>query len=421
MMGQLLLASSFSRLLSPLWLGIESLPTPFEAPAEVDLRSLLFVAPVGILLALFDAESGKLMGKAVFPYPLGFALLYLTALPAATALTFALHMLLLAFSSSFIGGGLTLSLGLGVQLGIVTSTVVAAFLAYAWGGAAMYLKRAASIMAGMLGVLLLLLSYVIVAQAYAAYLLAGSALLLLIVTLIAARLEGGTFSIFYPTTPVIPSLFQYSWISTVRLLASLIGDDLKYFSMYLANPYLMFMVATMSVWECKFSENISSVAVLPLAVGIPLLLVLLRAFTAAEDYSLIARSPVLRLPEVNPLDRLDPLTIFLSATLTAVAVIAVYYGLPVESNWRRVQLFLDPNGLFFTYSTAPMLVQSGFRSDVVGIFLLAFAFFTSLRLILLESRALRSIRRYAYGGVLTYGLAFLVLVIYQVLRLSAEL
>jgi len=407
--GHALLISAFSRALSPLWLGLEALPTPLEAPRDASPRAALAGAPLGALLAWLDARQAQTFsGTGAPPFGLGLLALFSLTLPVSSALTFSLHALLLQLVGS---SDLTQSIAVGVQLGVAISTVVAAAAAYTWGGTRMFPRLAAELLPAMLGVFLLLLSYAALAPAYAVYLLASSVALSALTVTLAVRLEGGFFALYSLAEPrrISPALVNYAWLTLSGLLEGLGLSGARDLLQALANPALMLMVAVVVTWVGRFERSVAGDAVLLAALGAPLLLVLARVSTGQgfPEGGSLARG-------VTVDGSLRPEAVAAAAILAAAGTLLLHYtwtAEAAESRLRFVRLLADPSGLLFAYYALPLHGR-----ETATVALAAIAAFSVLRAALHELGRPLSTRGYAHGALVTYGAYALAAVLQLTLR-----
>jgi len=402
-LGQMLLAEGFVRLFSPLWLGVEALPTSVSPPSRVDLRGYAIGAPLGALLAWADLGISPFSPRVV---PWAFTFLQALILPASTAITLSAHLLLQHILAGF-GAPIVeilFSVRTGVQLGLVASTAAAVILLYVVRGATLYPKKMASLAVSMLGILLLLLGYIVVGTVYAIYLLLNTLVMLLLTIFVVIRLEGGTFVILHPAYPVVPELLQLAWVllTTFSEKVFLQGKAELLMNLIL-HPSLILTLVVLTLWDCKLVGSVSSATFLPLSLGIPLLLLFTRAVTLQGDYASLSRFTdwSLRLQRVGTIPPGNTILILVVAVIVAVTTFLTYYAPLTSSRLRYVKLALDPNGLMFAYSVGQVLPAG---TLVVGILILLVVL-NLIRVYLITLGDWSRVKNYLYGANVAYGIA----------------
>lgn len=406
-LGQMLLAEGFMRQFSPLWIGVETLPTPVTPPSRIELKELVLGGPIGALLAWLDlGVTSPFLGVV----PWAFTLLYVLILPVATALTLSMHLLLQLVLADFgvLDAGVLYSVRAGVQLGLVASTATAAVLLHAKGSAALYPKRLASLAVSMLGLLLLLLGYTVIEAAYAVYLLLNTLLLLLLTIFVVIRLEGGALAILQPAYPIVPELLQLAWLylsfTSEKILEMRNAEQLMGLVLH---PSFVLTVVVLTLWDCKLVTNINSAALLPLALGAPIVLLLTRVVLTQMDYTFPSRIAGwdLRVQRFDAVPSGNGILVFVVAVLVAASTFMVYYASSTASRLRYARLILDPSGLMFAYSVGQALPKGYLIWGILTLFVAL----SMVRFYLVTLRVWSKIKGYLYGASTAYGMASTVL------------
>jgi len=401
--GYALLLDSLTRFLSPLWVGLESLRPSVEAPQSAKIRTLLIGAPLGVTSAWIEVGVGAL---GHFPY--AFTLLYMCTLPVATSLTASLHLLLHRALSSLASSDFLLSVRVGVQAGLVVSTLASALLLYVRGGASLYPGMVPALLVGMAGLLSAVTGYIVLRPQYAVYLLALTTANLVLAMLVAIRLEGGALLPLYPTQPPVPELLQLAWILTTSFGRGWIGvEGAEQLLRLLASPYLLLPLAAVSLWECRAVPEARGSAILLVTLSAPPLLIVARA-AVMEGYAAPSRLVQWSLPEVDAnLARIDPWVASIAAILS-FATTFIYYAPPPRLGFIR--LLLDLNGLMFAYGLGGVILGSG--SLTADLFPILLALFSALRALTSRSQFYhRVVKGAVHGAVLSYGLGVLAMLL----------
>ncbi|MEM4745136.1 MAG: hypothetical protein QXX25_02105 [Thermofilaceae archaeon] len=413
-LGQMLLTEGFVRLFSPLWLGVEALPTSISLPSRVNLKEYAIGAPLGALLAWADLGNGPFSPRVV---PWAFTLLQALILPASTSITLSTHLLLQHVLAGFSEPTIEMlfSIRTGVQLGLVASTAAAVILLYVVRGATLYPKKMASLAVSMLGILLLLLGYIVVGTVYAVYLLLNTVVMLLLTIFVVIRLEGGTFVVLHPAHPLMPELLQLAWISLTIFSEKVLSlQNVEPLMNLVLHPSLILTLVVLTLWDCKLVGSVSSATLLPLSLGMPLLLLLARAATLQGDYASLSRFTdwSLRLQKVSTLPPVNAILMVIVAIIVAVITFLTYYT-PLTSSWLRYfKLTLDPNGLMFAYSIGQVLPAEPL---VIGILILLVVL-NLIRVYLVTLGRWSRAKSYLYGTNVAYGIASIVLLYRRFLK-----
>jgi len=332
--GQALLMDGFARLASPLWKGLEAV-RPSVAPAlEVGLLDLAVGAPLGALAAFADARLG--LGYSLF------AALLTAHSALATASTIIAHLPLLLLARSL--GEVVVSLEVGVQIGVLTATAVAAFLLHAAGGAEAYRGVFVSLAAVMSGVLLLLMSFAALAGPQWAVYVTWVAVVTSFLSLLAVvRSEGGLLTPLLSPNPLVPSAVWLAWFYTVEWFG--LNPRL---AAIIVNPVLSSILALMAVWGSSLSDDGRAMVVSVVALVLPAALTLARN-SARPEAAALPDYYAWRLPwGVRP--NVDAAFVASTAAVVALLCVLVYYVLPPSSPASYARFLVDPSGLFFVYS-----------------------------------------------------------------------
>jgi hypothetical protein len=342
--GQALLMDGISRVLSPLWSGVEALSTTLAPALEVRPKDLALGAPLGVVSALVDVQLDL---KCV-----GFIALVAVLTPISSASTLAFHGFLTIIFSRLLEEITMNSIGIGIQVGVLTATSVAALLLYLAGGATVYSKAAVSIAAVVSGFLILVLSFAaLVGPQWAVYLALVALVFSFISILIAIRSEGGFLLPLFLPNSLAPSSFWLVWSHVVSQLN--LNPDVVAIAV---NPTLLMLLAAMTIWGFRLSGDSYTSMVLMLSLAAPIALLLLRN-SVKPELAFISDYYAWKLPGGGKLPSVDFAVTALTAAIVAVLTIFVYYMSSPSSRVRYTHFLFDPNGLFFAY---------GFASNIWG-------------------------------------------------------
>lgn len=260
LVGFFLVHDSVIRALSSLWEGVEALPTTLEHAAGHHPQNE-FSAPIlaGIMVGFLSA-----MLDVFFPldqmgfrlYHAGFTILMLASSTLATVITLGVHLFftIVAFQTvNGVSAKAVYSIYLGIQAGVLVSTLVAAILLHTWGAARSFSRIIVSIAASAIGVLIMILGFTfIISPTYVIFITLFIILIIFLSDLITIRLEGG----FYLPTSV-PDSFAPSIMSmAILFLSSLVGvQDLVPIVIVFLNPSIHLLLAMMSMWNHKLSKS----------------------------------------------------------------------------------------------------------------------------------------------------------------------
>lgn len=396
--GQALMVDGLSRALSPLWSGMEALSTSLTPALEVSLRDLAVGAPLGFLSAFADLQLD-------FKYA-GFAALVAVCSPVSTVSTIAAHGFLAALLPRLLEETVRSSIEVGVQVGVLAATAVAALSLYIAGGAVAYSKAVVSALGVMGGFLILVLSFAaLVGLQWAVYTALAALTVSLISVLVAIRAEGGFLLPFLLPNPLAPSFVWLAWSYIVGWLN--LNPDV---AMLAVNPALSTLLAVLSIWGFRLSGNGYTTIVLLLAVAVPAVLLLLRN-SVKPELAFISDYYAWRLPGGGKLPNVDVAVVAATAVAVATLCFLVYYVSSPSSGARYARFLLDPNGLFFVYG-----FRSGFWGQqrgsygVEGFLFPAVAGAVAIAGWLAQGfRTSRKLRMAARGALSTYWLAYALL------------
>jgi len=334
--GQVLLIDGFARLTSPLWKGLEALRPSIALAREVKPLDLAVGAPLGALAALADARLGS--GYALF------MALVAARSPLSTVFTILVHGLLTLPLSRVLDGVTVASLEVGVQVGVLAATAVAALLLHATGGAEAYRGIVVSLAAVMSGLLLLLLSFAaLVGPQWAVYVVLAATVTSFLSLLAAVRAEGALLAPIFSPNPLVPSAIWLTWSYIVewvglnpRLVASVV------------NPALSTLLALMAVWGLSLSDDGYAAVNAVAAVTFSTALILFRNYVKPE-MALLPDYYAWRLPW-GLRSSVDMVVVAATSVAVALLCVIIYYALSPSSRASYTRFFLDPSGLFFVYS-----------------------------------------------------------------------
>jgi len=395
--GQALLIDGISRLLSPLWNGVEALGTTLAPALEVGLKDLAIGAPLGAVSALVDVQLDL---KYV-----GFTALLAALSPIASISSLAVHAFLTITLSRFLEETAMNSIGIGVQVGVLAATSIAALLLYAAGGAPLYSKAAVSIAAVMSGFLILILSFAaLVGPQWAVYLAFVALVFSFISILVVVRSEGGFLLPILLPNPLTPSFFWLAWSHVISWLN--LNPDIAAIAV---NPTLLSLLAAMAIWGFKLSGNGYTTAVFLLSLAAPIALLLVRN-SVKPELAFISDYYAWKLLGRGKLPSVDFAVFAFTAVIVAALTISVYYVSSPSSSVRYARFLFDPNGLFFAYGFTSNLwgqLSGGYGVEKVLFFTIIGAV-TIAKLIvqnfrMLERLKLRDITR---GALSVYWLAY---------------
>lgn len=400
--GQLLLLDSLNRFFSPLWRGMEALPTSLRYPLEVKPRDMLLGAPVGLAAAVLDTVALK-MGFSSFPFWCYIALLSFTS-SLSTVFTAVFNTMILLIVKGLYQEFLT-TLQIGVQLGIVVTTAVAAFLLHGKRGASKYHISVVSIGALAGGLLILVLSYSALAgPQWSAYLTFLTIVMSFSVLIIAFRSEGGFLLPITPFTargkapsPITPVFLWLLW----SWLSGFFDVKIRQLGDVLLNPSLLLLLAVQVLWSYRLSGNGYGALTLLLATGTPAVLLILRGIK--PEFAQLTRYSALSLELEHFESNVNATGVLVVAAVTAAICFGIYYILPATSRLRYAKMFFDPTGL---------MIASGVYSKVLTAFTWSFdhvalgavACIGVSRLLLLTRGIGTKIRQFATGSLDTYGI-----------------
>ncbi|MCS7105207.1 MAG: hypothetical protein NZ954_06560 [Thermofilaceae archaeon] len=401
--GQLLLLDGLNRFFSPLWRGMEALPTSFHYSLEVKPRDTLLGAPVGLAAAVLDTIALE-MKFSSFPFWCYVALLSITTSSLSTVFTAVFNtMILLVVKGLFPEFFITVQIG--VQLGIAVTTAVAAILLHSKRGASRYHISVVSIGALAGGLLILILSYSALAgPQWSAYLAFLTIVMSFFALIIAFRSEGGFLlpitsfttqeKVPSPVTPVFLWLL-WSWLS------GFFDVKIKPLGGVLLNPSLLLLLAVQVLWGYRLSGNGFSTFILLLAIGAPAVLFILRGIK--PEFAHLSRYYALRLGLEHFESNVDVAGVLAVAAVTAVVCFGIYYILPATSRLRYFKMFTDPTGLMVAFGLYSR-VLTAFIWSFDHVALVAIASIGVVRLLLLTRRIGTKIRRFAIGSLNAYGI-----------------
>jgi len=337
--GQALLMDGISRVLSPLWNGVEAQSTTLAPALEVGLKDLAIGAPLGVVSALVDVQLD-------LKY-IGFTALVAALSPISSASTLAVHGFLTIIFSRFLKETTMNSIEIGVQVGVLAATSVAALLLYAAGGATVYSKAAVSIAVVMSGFLILVLSFAaLVGPQWAVYLALVALVFSFISILIIIRSEGSFLLPLLLPNPLTPSFFWLAWSHVVSWLN--LNPDVAAIAV---NPTLLMLLAAMAVWGFRLSGNGYTTAVFLLGLAAPIALLLMRN-SVKPELAFISDYYAWKLPVGGKLPSINFAITALTAVIVSALTFFVYYISSPSSSIRYTRFLFDPNGLFFAYGFA---------------------------------------------------------------------
>lgn len=396
-LGQFLLSDGFVRLLSPLWKGVEALRTSLAPALEVRPRDLILGVPFGLLLALLDAQWGLRF--------IGLVLLAAAQSPLATSTTILVHSLLVMLIAPSVGETLLGSVEVGVQLGVVVATAIAALLMHATGGVSVYRGAAVSAASVLGGLLLQLLAFTaLVGPQWAVYVAAVSAAVSASAVFLVLRAEGGFVAPFILPDPLLPSLSALVWFHAAKLL----NMDPVLLAV-VVNPVLATYAALAAVWGFKLSDGGGHAPiVLLLAASAPVALLLLRG-NVKPDTAFTSSYYPWRLPSVLAIPRVEAVVAIAAAAAAVLLGLAVYYLAPPSSWIGYARVVLDLNGLVFAYSFGRSIWSMGGSSLLKLLVPLALGVAALAKALAMKLRLQAQLQGVSRGAFTIYGLAYMML------------
>jgi len=383
LLGAALLEEGLITVLSPLWEGLEALPTPSRAAFRLRARGLVAGLPLGAIAALLDSIYN---GYAAF------TLLIAGSSSIAALTTLAVNLpLVYALETAF--GASARSIALGVQAGALISTALMAALLYAKHVARGYPHAKPNTTAVLVGLLALLLGFTALLGPASAASAAVVAVVTIIVTSLAVvRLEGELYILALIPSARPPGLLWAAWWGA----AILTGLDARLIAA-LTNPSCIMLLALAALWSYKLSGiGARPTPLLTLALALPILLTLARGATDPERWrpsNYMYLDSVKELASPPQLPAIDPFLMTLTACIVAVICLLTYYLAPPDSGLRLAAIVASPGGLLMAYSG---LVPPN-PALWIMLAILAVLRYVELRL---HSDACRQV---LYGGLSTYG------------------
>lgn len=383
LLGAALLQDGLTSTLSPLWEGIEALPTPSRAALKLRARGLAIGLPLGVTAALLDSVSSS---------HTAFTLLVAGSSSIATLTTLTVN-LPLAHVLEAILGALSRSVALGVQAGALISTALMASLLYAKRVARGYPHARPNTVAILVGLLALLLGFTtLLGPASAAGAAAVTVITAIIANLIAVRLEGELYVLTSIPSAHPPQLLWTAWWGMVRL----VGLDAR-LAAAVANPSCTTLLALASMWSYKLSGlNTRPTPLLAPALALPILLTLARGVVDPDRWrpsNYVYLEPVKELASPPQLPAIDLPVMAITAGTVAAACLLAYYLAPPDSGLRLVAMVVSPGGLLAAYS--------GFLPPDPALWV-TLAALAALRYAELKLHS-DACRQALYGGLSTYG------------------
>lgn len=394
LVGAALVQDGLTSMLSPLWEGFEALPTPSKAALRLRRRGLVTGLPIGVAAAILDRVENSYTA---------FALLVAGSSSTATLATLAVNLPLAQLLRLTLGAR-ALSVALGVQAGVLVSTMLMATLLYVKHGARSYSCAGPNAAAVLVGLLMLLLSFTaLLGPASAASAVALTAATAIVANLIAVRLEGELYVLTLTPSAYPPQLLWAAWWGIVGL----IGLDAR-LAATTVNPSSMALLALATVWGYKLSAcGTRPTPLLAPALAMPALLTLARGVAAPERWrpsSYMYLDSVRALVSPSQLPVIDIPLVIAATSMTAVVCTLTYYLAPPDSGLRLVGIVATPGGLLAAYSD----VFPPTPSLWIALAVLAALRYAELRL---HSDHLRQAM---YGGLSTYGALLAVLAVLSI-------
>ncbi|MEM2795394.1 MAG: hypothetical protein QXY49_06035, partial [Thermofilaceae archaeon] len=297
-----------------------------------------------------------------YSYYTGFTILMLASSTLATVITVGVHLFFttIVFQTvNAINAKIIHGIYLGIQAGVLVSTLVAAVLLHMWGAARSFSRIIVSIAASAIGVLIMILGFTfLISPTYVVFITLFMILIIILSDLITIRLEGG----FYLPTSV-PDSFTPSIMSMALLfLSSLVGmQEFIPVVMIFLSPSIHLLLAVMSMWNHKLSKSyMNSIIFAIICILAPTGLMLARAAMRYEyEDPLIyiqkewmtglvyRQSPKLNLIASN----FDVTTFIVTTCLVSVFTFILNYYRQANSKLSWATLVFDSTGLLVVYSS----------------------------------------------------------------------
>lgn len=365
--GFSLIHDSVIRALSPLWEGVEALPTTIERAAgrysqsELSVLTLAGIA-AGSLFAILDAFF-PLNQLGFHSYHAGFIMLMLASSTLATVTTLGVHLLLITLAFRTASSASTVkvlhSVCLGVQAGVLISTLIAAVLLHTRGAARNFPRVIANVATLAMGVLVTILGLAfLIPPTYVIFVTLFILFIIVLSDLITIRLEGG----FYLLTSV-PDSFAPNIVGVATLLL-LDFAGMREFTPVLAifmSSSLHLVLAAMNMWNHKLSKGyIRSVILAIICILAPTGLMLARAVMKPEyedPLIYIQKEWMIGLayrqsPELNFIvNNLDINVFIIIACLSSILAFFLNYYRKADHKLNWATLFFDSTGLLVAYSS----------------------------------------------------------------------